>query len=201
MCAQWRVERRTIRVTAMGRMYEELPMGRKIMLSSLSGVWRPPTDVFESDDAYVIRVEISGLRQTAAGEIENAKLLVEGDLVVLRGQRSDDCPHTKCNYHQMEIQYGPFEVAVRDSRAVRSRGDHDEVSRTGSSKSSCRRPAAPSAGPRGARKRSEGGDGDDGRLTTSAPATWRSRAGTEVARRHGVASSIVHGPSSVSSLH
>ena len=112
MCAQWRLERRTIRVTAMGRMYEELPMGRKIMLSSVSGVWRPPTDVFESDDAYVIRVEISGLRQTATGEIENAALLVEGDLIVLRGERSDDCPHTKCNYHQMEIQYGPFEVAV-----------------------------------------------------------------------------------------
>jgi HSP20 family protein len=112
MCAQWRVERRTIRVTAMGRMYEELPMGRKIMLSSSTGVWRPPTDVFESDGAYVIRVEISGLRETAAGEIENAKLLVEGDVVVLRGRRSDDCPHTKCNYHQMEIQYGPFEVAV-----------------------------------------------------------------------------------------
>ena len=60
----------------------------------------------------MIRVEISGLRQTAAGEIENAELLVEGDLVILRGNRSDDCPHTKCNYHQMEIQYGPFEVAV-----------------------------------------------------------------------------------------
>jgi len=113
MCAQWRVERRTIRVTAMGRMYEELPMGRKIMLSSVNGIWRPPTDVFESDDAYVIRVEISGLRQTAAGEIENAALLIEGDLLVLRGERSDDCPYTKCNYHQMEIQYGPFEVAVR----------------------------------------------------------------------------------------
>jgi HSP20 family protein len=106
------MEQRTIRVTTMGRMYEELPMGRKIMLSSLNGVWRPPTDVFESDDAYVIRVEISGLRQTAAGEIENAELLVEGDLVVLRGERSDDCPHAKCNYYQMEIQYGRFEVAV-----------------------------------------------------------------------------------------
>ena len=113
MCAQWRVERRTIRVTALGRMYEELPMGRKIMLSSSSGVWRPPTDVFESGDAYIIRVEISGLQQTAGGQIENAELLVEGDMVVLRGQRSDDCPHTKCNYYQMEIQYGPFEVAVR----------------------------------------------------------------------------------------
>ena len=112
MCAQWRVERRTIRVTAMGRMYEELPMGRKIMLSSSSAVWRPPTDVFESGDAYVIRVEISGLRQTAAGTVENAELFVQGDLIVLRGQRTDDCPHTKCNYHQMEIQYGPFEVAV-----------------------------------------------------------------------------------------
>ena len=67
MCAQWRVEQRTIRVTTMGRMYEELPMGRKIMLSSLNGVWRPPTDVFESGDAYVIRIEISGLRVTPAG--------------------------------------------------------------------------------------------------------------------------------------
>jgi HSP20 family protein len=112
MCAQWRLERRTIRVTATGRLYEELPMGRKIMLSSSSGVWRPPTDVFESDDAYVIRVEISGLRQTAAGEIENAELFVQGDMVVLHGRRSDDCPHAKCNYYQMEIQYGPFEVSV-----------------------------------------------------------------------------------------
>ena len=112
MSPQWRLEHRTIRVTAMGRMYEELPMGRKIMLSSTNGLWRPPTDVFESDDAYVIHVEISGLRQTAAGQIENANLLVEGNLVVLRGERTDDCPLTKCNYHQMEIQYGPFEVAV-----------------------------------------------------------------------------------------
>ncbi len=128
MCAQWRLERRTIRVTAMSRMYEELPMGRKIMLSSVNGVWRPPTDVFESDHAYVIRVEISGLRQTASGEIENAALLVEGDLVVLRGERSDDCPHTKCNYHQMEIQYGPFEVAVRIPAPFDARRGHDEVS-------------------------------------------------------------------------
>ena len=45
MCAQWRLERRTLRVTAMGRMYEELPMGRKIMLSSSSGVWRPPMEI------------------------------------------------------------------------------------------------------------------------------------------------------------
>ena len=112
MCAQFRLERRTIRVTALRRMYEELPMGRKIMLSS-SSVWRPPTDVFESDDAYVIRIEISGLRQTANHEIENAQLQVLGELILLRGERSDDCPHTKCNYHQMEIQYGPFEVAVR----------------------------------------------------------------------------------------
>jgi HSP20 family protein len=113
MCAQWRVQQRTIRVTALSRMYEELPMGRKIMLSSSRGLWRPPTDVFESEDAYVIHVEISGLRQKASGEIENAQLLIEGDLIVLRGERTDDCPHSKCNYHQMEIQYGPFEVAVR----------------------------------------------------------------------------------------
>jgi HSP20 family molecular chaperone IbpA len=122
MCAQWRVEQRTIRVTTMGRMYEELPMGRKIMLSSLNGVWRPPTDVFESGDAYVIRIEISGLRVTAAGEIENAKLHVQDDMVILHGERSDDCPHAKCNYYQMEIQYGPFEVAVPIPPSFDSKG-------------------------------------------------------------------------------
>jgi len=113
MCAQYRFEHHTIRVTALSRMYEELPMGRKIMLSSSRGLWRPPTDVFESEDAYVIHVEISGLRQKTSGEIENAQLLVERDLIVLRGERTDDCPHSKSQYHQIEIQYGPFEVAVR----------------------------------------------------------------------------------------
>ena len=112
MCAQWRLHRHTIRVTALGRLYEELPMGRKIMLAGPTTVWRPPTDVFESDHAFVIRSEISGLRTGPHGEIENAEVVVAGDVVTLRGNRSDDCPHTKCNYHQMEIQYGPFQVSV-----------------------------------------------------------------------------------------
>jgi HSP20 family protein len=125
MAAQWRMQQRTIRVTALSRMYEELPMGQKIMLSSTRGLWRPLTDVFESEGAYVIHVEISGLREKASGEIENAQLFVKGDLIVLRGERTDDCPHPKSHYHQMEIQYGPFEVAVRipapfDGDAIRT---------------------------------------------------------------------------------
>jgi len=112
MCAQWRFQRRSIRVTALGRLYEELPMGRKIMLSGPNTVWRPPTDVFESGDAFVIRAEISGLRKGPGGEIENAEVIVAGDVITLLGNRSDDCPHEKCNYHQMEIQYGRFQVSV-----------------------------------------------------------------------------------------
>ena len=112
MCAQLRLQRHLIRVTALGRLYEELPLGRRIMLSGPSAVWRPPTDVFESGDAFVIRAEVSGLRKGPTGEIENAEVLVVGDVITLRGNRADDCPHAKCNFHQMEIQYGPFQVSI-----------------------------------------------------------------------------------------
>ena len=126
MCAQWHIQRRSIRVTALGRLYEELPMGQKIMLSGPTTVWRPPTDVFESECAFVIRAEISGLRKGPNGEIENAEVVVVGDVITLRGNRSDDCPHAKCNFHQMEIQYGPFQVSIAiripfDAAAIKPR--------------------------------------------------------------------------------
>ena len=64
--------------------------------------WRPPTDVFEIDDAIVIRVEVAGMR-----EADFTISLVERNLTI-RGIRQDTSERRA--YHQMEIAFGEFQT-------------------------------------------------------------------------------------------
>ncbi len=66
--------------------------------------WRPPTDVYETDDAIVVKVEIPGLRESDFGVT-----MVDRRLVIT-GNRPE--PEQKLSYHNMEIQYGPFRTEV-----------------------------------------------------------------------------------------
>lgn len=75
--------------------------------SEPGGRWRPPTDVFESEDRFVIKMEIGGL-----GPAE-AEVVVEKNILTIRGVRADRCCHAKQTVHQMEIRYGAFERRVR----------------------------------------------------------------------------------------
>ena len=70
-----------------------------------STLWRPPTDIFETDESFIIKVEIAGMRED---EIEVA---LESNLLVISGNRSD-IPEQRAYYHQMEIQSGKFEIMV-----------------------------------------------------------------------------------------
>ena len=67
--------------------------------------WRPPTDVFETDEAYQVRVEIAGMRGT------DFAVTFDKQTLVIRGVRSDE--GSQKAYHQMEIAYGEFETAVQ----------------------------------------------------------------------------------------
>jgi HSP20 family protein len=69
-------------------------------------VWRPPTEVYETDAGMVVRVELAGMRDSEiAITIDDRHLRIEG----YRPERRDDRP--LC-YHQMGINYGTFEVEV-----------------------------------------------------------------------------------------
>jgi HSP20 family protein len=67
-------------------------------------VWRPPTDVYETDDSVVVVVEIAGL-----GEGDYTVLL-SGRTLVISGERRD--PAEKLAYQQMEIRHGRFRTQV-----------------------------------------------------------------------------------------
>ncbi len=66
--------------------------------------WRPPTDVYETEDAIIVRVEVAGMR-----EADFTISLVERSLTI-RGIRQDTSERRA--YHQMEIAFGEFHAEV-----------------------------------------------------------------------------------------
>ena len=65
-----------------------------------SHVWRPPTDVFETGDEVVVRVEIAGMEETGF------TVVLDGRDLFVRGVRPDTSERRA--YHQMEIRFGEF---------------------------------------------------------------------------------------------
>jgi len=76
--------------------------------------WRPPTDVYETEGAVVVKVEIAGMAR------EDLGVLLEGRKLTIRGARRDSS--VKLGYQQMEIQYGCFETEVLLPHAVDEEG-------------------------------------------------------------------------------
>lgn len=77
-----------------------------VMLSA-SVVWRPATDVYETDDTVVIRIDVAGMQR------DHFEIMVDGPDVLIRGQRKDPTPRGKKHFHKMEINVGPFERRLR----------------------------------------------------------------------------------------
>jgi HSP20 family molecular chaperone IbpA len=68
-------------------------------------VWRPPTDVFETDTEIVVQVEIAGAEHT------DFYLSLDDRRLSVRGVRFDPTPERRA-YYQMEIHFGEFFTEV-----------------------------------------------------------------------------------------
>ena len=68
-------------------------------------VWRPPTDVYETDGNVVVKVEIAGMSE------EDFSISFADRRLVIGGRRRD--PVGKLIYQNMEIRYGDFRTEVR----------------------------------------------------------------------------------------
>jgi HSP20 family molecular chaperone IbpA len=85
--------------------FNEVAHGRPIgFVGSLK--WKPPTDVYETDEAVVVHMDIAGMH---AGdfhvELADGILTISGERLAPR--------EGKRHYHAMEIQIGPFERRLR----------------------------------------------------------------------------------------
>jgi len=68
--------------------------------------WVPNTDVYAMDDGLVVKVELAGMRR------EDLELAVEGNRLLITGQRPDGCRAPGCKFLVMEINYGAFECVI-----------------------------------------------------------------------------------------
>ncbi len=69
-----------------------------------STTWSPPTDIYETEKSWVTKVEIAGMRD------EDFEVAFENNILLIRGKRPDLAERRA--YHQMEIRFGKFEIAV-----------------------------------------------------------------------------------------
>ena len=82
-------------------IYEFFESGRPRLL--VSKIYRPPANVFETDELIVIQLSLSGTRR------EDIRVEYSGEYLTVRGIRRDMDPETGRKYHTVEIFFGPFE--------------------------------------------------------------------------------------------
>src|SRR5512135_987522 len=96
------VIRRTETVTVSDKRRE---VSRSVGWQFQTGAWSPPTDVFETESDYLVRVEVAGVQE------RDLEISFQDGILVIGGTRSD-FPGGRRAYHQMEIHFGKFSTAI-----------------------------------------------------------------------------------------
>ena len=73
-------------------------------------IWRPPTDVYETDSYVVVKVEVAGMQP------DDFDISIVNRRLIISGNRRD--PTGKTMYQNMEIRYGEFCSEVKLDWAV-----------------------------------------------------------------------------------
>jgi HSP20 family protein len=88
----------------MDRLFESLtPTSFRVPVRTRNA-FRPPTDVYETEDCVEVKVEVAGMQP------EDFEIALAKDTLVISGVRHDSSP--KRAYQQMEISWGEFRTEV-----------------------------------------------------------------------------------------
>jgi len=93
----------------MDRLFDEVIPPRRWLPLRHIRTWRPPTDVYETDNCVVVKVEIAGMKEG------NFTISLSDRNLVITGARHDPVAEVQVSslsYQQMEIRYGEFQTEV-----------------------------------------------------------------------------------------
>lgn len=76
------------------------------LLLGKESVWRPLTDVYETEKEFIVRMEIAGMDK------DDFRVILHERSLTIKGARRDPTPAGKKHFHKMEISVGPFERNV-----------------------------------------------------------------------------------------
>jgi len=87
----------------MNRLLEEaFPRKRGEEQEFFNGSWTPTVDIYEDENAITLKADIPGI------DPNNVDIRVEGNRLLLKGQRNFEKETKRENYHQVERAYGSF---------------------------------------------------------------------------------------------
>jgi len=101
-----RVFRHTLKETEVQkkRVFGAMMMPGRWVGAAQYQIWHPPTDMYETENNYVVRVEIAGMSE------KEFRISFSGRTLVVAGVREDSCVMQAC--HQIEVSYGEFRSRV-----------------------------------------------------------------------------------------
>ncbi|HET8522242.1 MAG TPA: Hsp20/alpha crystallin family protein [Thermomicrobiales bacterium] len=86
----------------MERVFRSMMPVRPKVANGASGLWRPPIEVYETVEGLVVNVEIAGMDE------HQLNVVIDGNRLLIRGERPDHGQAEKRSYHEARIQYGAF---------------------------------------------------------------------------------------------
>jgi HSP20 family protein len=69
-------------------------------------VWRPALDVYSTDESFEVVAELAGMQG------DDIEVVIEGDVLAIRGNRSRPESDTCLSYYEARIPFGPFYAEV-----------------------------------------------------------------------------------------
>jgi len=87
----------------MMRTFQDFLVSAQPLPSLHAEAWRPPTDVYEAETTFVVRMEIPGVGP------DDIRISVDRDRLVVQGRRIDPARKEKVQFRQMEVNYGRFQ--------------------------------------------------------------------------------------------
>jgi HSP20 family molecular chaperone IbpA len=76
-------------------------------VSRSAATWRPPIDIYETPEAYVVKVELAGMAE------EEIEVTLYTDAVMVSGTRQNDSLDEEgVSFHEAQIRYGLFQAAI-----------------------------------------------------------------------------------------
>jgi HSP20 family protein len=75
-------------------------------MAATEAVWSPLVDVHETKEGFKLQVELPGVKQ------EDIQLTIEGNSLILKGERKRENEVKEDNYHRIERSYGTFQRSI-----------------------------------------------------------------------------------------
>jgi HSP20 family protein len=75
-------------------------------------LWCPAADVYRSQDGWIVKVDLAGVKPA------DVDVIIDGDLLRISGSRRDGTCGEGISHYQLEITYSRFEKMIRFPRSI-----------------------------------------------------------------------------------